>query len=82
VSGNGYTNHCPSCLWSKHVDNNPGDRANDCHGLMEPLDLVRKNGDWVLVHSCVKCAHRKSNKMASNDSFDEALLIIKRRREG
>lgn len=26
VRGNGYTNHCPECLWSKHVDNNPGDR--------------------------------------------------------
>lgn len=20
VKGNGYTNHCPKCLWSKHVD--------------------------------------------------------------
>ncbi|HYC79501.1 MAG TPA: RNHCP domain-containing protein, partial [Candidatus Binatia bacterium] len=37
VSGNGYTNHCPNCLYSKHVDNNPGDRLNKCHGLMEPI---------------------------------------------
>ncbi|MBR6751902.1 MAG: RNHCP domain-containing protein, partial [Alphaproteobacteria bacterium] len=28
VFGNGYTNHCPKCLWSRHVDNNPGDRMS------------------------------------------------------
>ena len=22
--------HCPFCLCSKHVDNNPGDRENNC----------------------------------------------------
>ena len=33
VRGNGYTNHCPYCLWSKHVDINPGDRAAGCGGL-------------------------------------------------
>ncbi|MFA6992594.1 MAG: RNHCP domain-containing protein, partial [Candidatus Gracilibacteria bacterium] len=22
VKGDGYTNHCPKCLWSKHVDIN------------------------------------------------------------
>src|SRR3989338_8156335 len=26
VRGSGYTNHCPQCLWSKHVDVNPGNR--------------------------------------------------------
>ena len=35
IEGNGYTNHCTACLWSKHVDVNPGDRAADCHGLMK-----------------------------------------------
>ncbi|MEK7158524.1 MAG: RNHCP domain-containing protein, partial [Patescibacteria group bacterium] len=27
VTGDGYTNHCPQCLVSKHVDVYPGDRA-------------------------------------------------------
>ena len=31
-----YTNHCPRCLYSKHVDINPGDRAEQCDGMMEP----------------------------------------------
>ena len=39
VKGTGYTNHCPKCLWSKHEDVNPGDRASDCHGLMKPIDI-------------------------------------------
>ena len=25
-------NHCPYCLHSKHVDVNPGDRSEKCHG--------------------------------------------------
>ena len=30
----GYTarDHCPYCLYSKHVDINPGDRKESCHG--------------------------------------------------
>ena len=35
----GYTNHCPNCLWSRHVDINPGDRAEKCGGMMEPIDF-------------------------------------------
>ena len=30
-------NHCPFCLWSLHVDNNPGDRENTCRAPMEPI---------------------------------------------
>ena len=26
--------HCPYCLYSKHVDINPGDRSNECKGLL------------------------------------------------
>ena len=26
-------NHCPYCLHSKHVDKNPGDREEECHGI-------------------------------------------------
>ena len=30
-------NHCPFCLWSRHLDELPGDRASECGGLMEPV---------------------------------------------
>ena len=32
--------HCPFCLYSKHVDINPGDRLNKCRGLLKPIDIV------------------------------------------
>jgi len=74
VIGNGYTNHCPYCLWAKHVDNNPGDRAASCHGLMEPLGLILTSKGQIIVHRCVKCSKVIKNKVASNDNKE---LIIK-----
>ncbi len=78
VSGNGYTNHCPKCLWSKHVDINPGDRASKCKGLMEPIGLEMKNGEYVLIHKCVKCGHVKKNKKTEKDDMEEILKTLRR----
>ena len=33
--------HCPYCLFSKHVDILPGDRSNNCHGLLEPIGIEK-----------------------------------------
>ena len=33
--------HCPNCLYSKHVDNNPGDRKNKCKGLLKPVEIEK-----------------------------------------
>lgn len=46
VQGNGFTNHCPQCLWSAHVDINPGDRAATCRALMEPIAVRPLRHDW------------------------------------
>ena len=35
--------HCPYCLHSKHVDINPGDRQNDCQGVLKPIDIEKFN---------------------------------------
>jgi Zn finger protein HypA/HybF involved in hydrogenase expression len=75
VEGNGYTNHCPKCLWSKHVDINPGDRAADCKGLMEPTHIDLQNGDYVLTHTCVKCKHQKQNRVVAGDDFDTVVSL-------
>lgn len=68
VRGNGYTNHCPSCLWSRHVDVAPGDRAADCGGLMRPVGVLFEGGEYVLVQRCEVCAHQRRNRAARNDS--------------
>ena len=33
-------NHCPKCLYSKHVDKEPGDRAEGCKGMLKPIGIV------------------------------------------
>lgn len=77
VKGNGYTNHCPKCLWSKHVDVYPGDRASTCGALMEPMEFLKEKEGYVLVHKCVKCEYTKRNTMSPNDDFDVALTIVR-----
>ncbi len=78
VIGNGFTNHCPKCLWSKHVDIHPGDRSADCGGQMEPI-LFEKEGDtYTITHRCIVCGHTKRNKIAKDDDFDVAVKIGKK----
>ncbi|MFA4999179.1 MAG: RNHCP domain-containing protein [Parcubacteria group bacterium] len=70
VKGNGYTNHCPRCLWSKHVDANPGDRTVKCGGMMEPVRLDWEGGQFFVTHRCVKCDYEKKNIAASEDNLE------------
>lgn len=53
--GDGYTNHCRACLYSRHVDIDPGDRLADCGGLMVPVGVEQRSGTLVLVHRCTAC---------------------------
>ena len=75
VHGNGYTNHCPNCLASKHVDENPGDRASSCHGVMEPVGYEVRHGKEFIVHQCEICGHTRPNKVAPNDNRETVRLI-------
>ena len=63
-------NHCPRCLYSKHVDDaGPGDRASSCRGLMEPTSIDQKNGEWLVIHRCKKCGKQMRNKSAPDDDI-------------
>jgi len=75
VVGNGYTNHCPKCLWCKHVDINPGDRAATCKGLMEPVDAALESEGYVILHRCVECGFERRNKAAKEDDFEMILEL-------
>lgn len=75
VRGNGYTNHCPKCLWSRHVDNNPGDRASDCGGMMRPVS-VEKDGDrFIITHKCEKCGKVIRQHTNDNDDIDAIISL-------
>lgn len=70
--GGSYRNHCPFCLYSKHVDTNiPGDRKNKCLGKMKPIAVfTRRSGEYVLVHQCEKCHFERYNRIAGDDDFE------------
>jgi hypothetical protein len=67
--GTAHRNHCPNCLWSRHLDDSPGDRDADCGSLMEPIAItVRGDGEWVIVHRCRGCAELHLNRTAGDDN--------------
>lgn len=70
-SGGRHRNHCPLCLYSRHVDGRtPGDRAGGCGGLMEPSGVFERprNGEQVLVHRCRSCGFERHNRVAADDN--------------
>jgi len=77
VEGNGYTDHCPICLWSKHLDLNPGDRRSVCGGLMRPVGMEIKSGDYTINYRCRNCGHLFRVKAAADDNFEEILRLAK-----
>ena len=73
ILGNGYTNHCPHCLWSLHVDIEPGDRLNPCGGKMEPIGLETDSGEFRLIHKCLNCGEVKKVKTVKADNIGSYL---------
>lgn len=78
VIGDGYTNHCTECLWSKHVDVNPGDRAATCGGLMEPIEVLKEPDSYILLHKCTICDYVKKNKLAHNDNMEAVITLAEK----
>ena len=73
-------NHCPRCLCSLHVDENPGDRANLCHGIMDPIRVeTDPRKGYIIVHKCRVCGQVKRNRAAHTASVqpDDLSLLIK-----
>jgi len=69
--GSHHRNHCPFCLFSRHVDNHTGDRTSACGASMEPIgQFQRPNGEYMLVHQCLDCALERFNRIAADDNFD------------
>ncbi len=77
VFGNGYTNHCPECLYSRHVDIDPGDRMENCFGLMRPMQVMAQGSKTMLVHKCEACGTIRKNRTAENDNFEAILILSK-----
>lgn len=68
-------NHCPFCLSSRHVDVNPGDRASECGGVMDPIEVrTEAKRGFVITHKCRKCGFKRVNGAQKDD--DSRLLIL------
>lgn len=77
-SGVNNRNHCPRCLWSRHVDlNKAGDRKAQCRSRMQPIGLTIKQthkkysqptqGELMLIHRCTGCGKFSINRIAADD---------------
>ena len=77
----GYTarDHCPHCLYSKHVDINPGDRENKCHGLLEPIAVEKYRDTYKIIYKCQRCGEIHKNILHKDDDFTKIveLSVIK-----
>ena len=67
--------HCPHCLYSLHVDINPGDRENNCKGLLKPIDLEKFKDTYKIIYRCEKCNQLHKNIMAKDDNYEEIIKL-------
>lgn len=69
--------HCPYCLYSKHVDIMPGDRANECKGLLKPIAIEKFKDTYKIVYRCTKCNQLHKNIIANDDNMDLIIELTK-----
>ena len=70
-------NHCPVCLYSKHVDILPGDRNNVCKGLLKPIDVEKFKDTYKIIYKCRNCKQEHKNIIAKDDDMDMIIKISK-----
>ncbi len=86
LSGVQNRNHCPYCLWSRHLDlHTPGDRLSACKSTMKPIGLTIKatnkkyglgRGELMLIHVCTDCGRLSINRIAADDVPENILHIF------
>ena len=67
--------HCPYCLYSKHVDIMPGDRSNSCNGLLKPIGIEKYKKIFKIIFKCEKCQEIHKNIIANDDNIDEIIKL-------
>lgn len=67
--------HCPYCLYSKHVDINPGDRNNPCKGLLKPIGIEKYKDTYKILYKCERCKKEHKNVIAKDDNIEELIKV-------
>lgn len=77
VSRLNYTarDHCPYCLYSKHVDIMPGDRMNTCKGLLKPIGIEKFKDTYKILYKCESCQMEHKNIVAKDDDMNEIIKL-------
>lgn len=87
-TGKAHRNHCPFCLWSKHVDDEKaGDRKSTCGAGMTPIGLTFKReapkkygpdkpGELMLIHECKQCGQLRINRLSADDNTEVILQVF------
>jgi hypothetical protein len=81
-------NHCPYCLWSRHLDwAAPGDRLSACKAGMPPIGLTLKqirkkygtarSGELMVIHRCAECRRVSANRIAGDDLADALEAVFR-----
>lgn len=70
--------HCPFCLYSKHVDINPGDRLNNCKGLLVPFDIEKFKNTYKIIYKCNTCGKIHKNIIANDDDINKIIELSKK----
>jgi hypothetical protein len=86
LSGVQNRNHCPYCLWSRHLDlYAAGDRLSACKAPMRPVGLTVKaagkkygpgHGELMLIHLCMECERLSINRIAADDIPGNVLSVF------
>jgi hypothetical protein len=86
LSGVQNRNHCPYCLWSRHLDLfAAGDRLSACKAPMRPIGLTFKstpkkygsgNGELMLIHVCTECESLSINRVAADDDLQTIYRVF------
>ena len=88
IAGVNNRNHCPYCLWSRHMDLfEAGDRLAVCKAEMQPIGLTLKRtrkkygmakyGELMLIHLCSDCEKISLNRIAADDDTELVYEIYK-----
>jgi len=93
LMGTAHRNHCPFCLWSRHVDQTrAGDRKSKCQEGMAPVGLTFKQegkdkyqdktrqGELMLIHQCrnPNCGKISLNRIAADDEPAAILAVFEK----
>jgi hypothetical protein len=86
VAGVKHRNHCPVCLFSRHMDEvKAGDRRSTCGAAMRPVGLTLKHsrnkyatddGELMLIHLCLNCGKLSINRIAADDNAEQLIAVF------